>query len=190
MQYKRQSAHWFSLSFGQTTGSNNYKEQQVPNTFSLVFLQYHCSNTRLPLTPSIIAIYSGTSVPTEISFAMPSRTPNILKPDVRPHNGIDGDILYEDEEYRNADDDSVDEDEDEVGDNQNKFRPRPSLPDSDVFKRSLGDLMVLMDGPYLDLNPDYQRDVVWTSQRMTGLINSLIGESLSLSNHRVNITLA
>jgi uncharacterized protein with ParB-like and HNH nuclease domain len=31
-----------------------------------------------------------------------------------------------------------------------------------------------MKGPYMDLNPDYQRDVVWTPDRMTRLINSLM----------------
>lgn len=32
----------------------------------------------------------------------------------------------------------------------------------------------MMATPYLELNPDYQRDVVWSGDRMTKLINSLI----------------
>lgn len=31
----------------------------------------------------------------------------------------------------------------------------------------------LMNGPYLDLAPHYQRDVVWTSRAMAHLIDSL-----------------
>lgn len=33
----------------------------------------------------------------------------------------------------------------------------------------------MMETPYIDLNPDYQRDVVWTAERMTKLIDSLLG---------------
>jgi len=71
---------------------------------------------------------------------MPARVASaLLRSDAKPQNGVDGDILYEDEEYRSPETNS--EDEDGAEDNYRKFRPRPSLPDSDVFKRSLGDLM-------------------------------------------------
>lgn len=39
------------------------------------------------------------------------------------------------------------------------------------FSRASVDMMAT---PYLELNPDYQRDVVWSTDRMTKLINSLI----------------
>lgn len=60
--------------------------------------------------------------------------------------------------------------EDESG----SFQPATNLPNSRVIKRNLEDLMLLVEGPYLDLNPEYQRDVVWQPERMTGLINSLM----------------
>jgi len=54
------------------------------------------------------------------------------------------------------------------------FKTKPKLPSSNVVKRTLEELVDLMNGPYLDINPDYQRGVVWKHPRMSGLIDSLI----------------
>ncbi|KAF2629695.1 hypothetical protein BU25DRAFT_408967 [Macroventuria anomochaeta] len=40
--------------------------------------------------------------------------------------------------------------------------------------RNLAELMKLMQAGVIDVDPEYQRDVVWTADRMTGLINSLM----------------
>lgn len=40
--------------------------------------------------------------------------------------------------------------------------------------RTIGELVDLMKGPWLVLDPDYQRNVVWSADRMTRLINSLM----------------
>lgn len=37
----------------------------------------------------------------------------------------------------------------------------------------------MMATPFLELSPDYQRDVVWSGDRMTKLINSLICPCIS-----------
>ncbi|KAI9701288.1 MAG: hypothetical protein M1836_001958 [Candelina mexicana] len=69
--------------------------------------------------------------------------------------------LYEDE----------DEDDDDGG---STFIPKQSLSDSQCTSRSLESILNLINGPYLDLDPDYQRDVVWADTRMSALIDSLI----------------
>ncbi|KAF2847720.1 hypothetical protein T440DRAFT_455777 [Plenodomus tracheiphilus IPT5] len=54
------------------------------------------------------------------------------------------------------------------------YRPRPQLPRPQVNLRSLADLMRGLEDGNIDVNPDYQREVVWTADRMTGLVNSLM----------------
>ncbi|KZM18745.1 uncharacterized protein EKO05_0006570 [Ascochyta rabiei] len=54
------------------------------------------------------------------------------------------------------------------------YRPRPQLPQPVVLMRNLGYLMSLMESGVIDVDPVYQREVVWTADRMTGLIDSLM----------------
>lgn len=77
------------------------------------------------------------------------------------------------------------------------YRSRPQLQEPVVLMRNLADLMKLMDAGVIDVDPEYQREVVWTGERvstreriilyqrgetadrMTGLINSLMGKCTS-----------
>ncbi|KAJ4358955.1 hypothetical protein N0V95_002571 [Ascochyta clinopodiicola] len=54
------------------------------------------------------------------------------------------------------------------------YRPRPQLPQPVILMRNLGYLMSLMESGVIDVDPVYQREVVWTAERMTGLIDSLM----------------
>lgn len=73
------------------------------------------------------------------------------------------------------------------------FNPRPSLPVPSVEHRSLQNLMGknsvythintayilatdMLNEEEIDLNPEYQRDLVWAKDRMVGLIDSIIGK--------------
>lgn len=79
----------------------------------------------------------------------------------------------------NPEESSEDEDDEESfatgteGLQKKSFQPQRRLAPANVIKRDLQQLMDLLETPYLDLNPEYQRDVVWNKTRMTGLINSL-----------------
>ncbi|KAK0650159.1 hypothetical protein DIS24_g7067 [Lasiodiplodia hormozganensis] len=93
--------------------------------------------------------------------------------------------------------------EDDEGSEENGLRvfyPRPSLPVPSVEHRSLQNLMgknsvcthintadimatEMLEQEVIDLNPEYQRDVVWAQERMIGLIDSLIGEWAPLAFH-------
>jgi hypothetical protein len=55
------------------------------------------------------------------------------------------------------------------------FNSKPKLPPSNVVQRSLGELLDLMNGPYLELRPEHSRDNGWSKRRMVSLIDSLIG---------------
>lgn len=85
--------------------------------------------------------------------------------------------------------------EDEEGFEENGLRvfdPRRSLPVPSVEQRSLQNLLgknlvcthintayiiatEMMDHDDIDLDPEYQRAVVWAKDRMVGLIDSIIG---------------
>ncbi|KAF2465892.1 uncharacterized protein BDR25DRAFT_318039 [Lindgomyces ingoldianus] len=54
------------------------------------------------------------------------------------------------------------------------YKPCPRLPQPFVVMRTLGDLMKALDAGSIDVDPEYQREVVWTADRMTGLVNSLM----------------
>ncbi|KAH8153563.1 uncharacterized protein LAJ45_02376 [Morchella importuna] len=76
-----------------------------------------------------------------------------------------------------SDDDIDDDEEDEEVEEENPdgvFELPEKLEECHWQRRSITDLYDMMSSPFLDLNPDYQRDVVWNSDRMTKLINSLI----------------
>ncbi|TKA52202.1 hypothetical protein B0A49_12075 [Cryomyces minteri] len=80
----------------------------------------------------------------------------------------------------NEDEDLYENDEDTSQDEQQKefdpswFKPRNKLPGSAIHTWTLYELMGLIDGPYLGLAPQYQRDVVWKQNKMVGLIDSLM----------------
>ncbi|ODQ56166.1 hypothetical protein SAICODRAFT_4361 [Saitoella complicata NRRL Y-17804] len=51
-----------------------------------------------------------------------------------------------------------------------------ALPHPSAIRYRTIDLFEMMQGPYLILDPPYQRDVVWTKLRMSGLIHSMLHE--------------
>ncbi|KAF2135265.1 uncharacterized protein K452DRAFT_239686, partial [Aplosporella prunicola CBS 121167] len=55
-----------------------------------------------------------------------------------------------------------------------QFVSKTPLEDHRVMQRTLKELMALLDSGNLVLDPDYQRQVVWETVRMTGLIDSLL----------------
>ncbi|KAF2263407.1 hypothetical protein CC78DRAFT_617666 [Lojkania enalia] len=57
------------------------------------------------------------------------------------------------------------------------YRPRPQLSKPYVGMRTLGYLMgEALEAEIIDVDPEYQREVVWTAERMTGLVDSLMEE--------------
>ncbi|SLM40519.1 Domain of unknown function DUF262 [Lasallia pustulata] len=79
--------------------------------------------------------------------------------------------------------DNMDEDESEgygeEGDDDEEeekgaFLMKPTLTTQTAVNRPLDQLNELLKGPYLDLAPQYQRDVVWPIARMSKLIDSLM----------------
>ncbi|KAG9185179.1 hypothetical protein G6011_07723 [Alternaria panax] len=63
---------------------------------------------------------------------------------------------------------------DSDSDDENGYKPRPQLLQPNVNMRSLASLMKELDSGVIDVDPEYQREVVWTAERMAGLINSLM----------------
>lgn len=62
------------------------------------------------------------------------------------------------------------------------FSAYPCTPFCHILERNKANFMSIdmMETPYLELNPDYQRDVVWATERMTRLINSLLCPCISM----------
>jgi hypothetical protein len=54
------------------------------------------------------------------------------------------------------------------------FKTKAKLPPSRVSEKTLEELFDMMKGPYLNIDPEYQREVVWSETRMTALIDSVI----------------
>ncbi|CUS09422.1 unnamed protein product [Tuber aestivum] len=54
------------------------------------------------------------------------------------------------------------------------YNPGEILNEADWQRRSISDLCLLIGTEYLDTNPSYQRDVVWTPERMSKLIQSVL----------------
>lgn len=54
------------------------------------------------------------------------------------------------------------------------FIPKQTLPQPSTQEMTIEQLMKLLNSPYMELDPEYQRDVVWTTSRMSGLIDSMI----------------
>ncbi|KAF2177176.1 hypothetical protein K469DRAFT_755239 [Zopfia rhizophila CBS 207.26] len=92
----------------------------------------------------------------------PNHSQPFVKDKDNEHNDFEGD------ELEGADDISV-------------YKPRPQLPQPFVIMRPLSYLLKGLYGGFLDINPDYQRGIVWSGDRMTGLINSLMGGSVTKS---------
>ncbi|KAF2655287.1 hypothetical protein K491DRAFT_432601 [Lophiostoma macrostomum CBS 122681] len=78
--------------------------------------------------------------------------------------------LIKEEEEEDPDDFYNDDDD---GDSTS-FKPRPQLSRSVVVVRHLAWLMDELEAGNIDVDPEYQREVVWTADRMTGLVNSLM----------------
>ncbi|PUU74802.1 hypothetical protein B9Z19DRAFT_1132544 [Tuber borchii] len=54
------------------------------------------------------------------------------------------------------------------------YSPGEILNEADWQRRTISDLCRLIGTEYLDINPSYQRDVVWTFERMSKLIQSIL----------------
>ena len=78
----------------------------------------------------------------------------------RPDNEDDDDELSGDSEY--------------VGDDDGEAREDIRMPPYDFAKRKVSKLLELMNSKYLDLNPHYQRDIVWSRSAMSHLIDSML----------------
>ncbi|KAI9813538.1 MAG: hypothetical protein M1832_006269 [Thelocarpon impressellum] len=70
-------------------------------------------------------------------------------------------------EEENEDDDEDDQEEGEFARGVELNAPRHQI-------MSISKVVELFSGEYLDLNPEYQREVVWSKERMSGLISSIM----------------
>ncbi|KAJ4368962.1 hypothetical protein N0V83_006044 [Neocucurbitaria cava] len=82
----------------------------------------------------------------------------------------DSDALQRSLKNEMVDDDDLLESEDD----EKSYKPRPQLPKPFVVMRTLAHLMRDLESGIIDVDPEYQREVVWTADRMTGLVNSLM----------------
>ncbi|KAF1941986.1 hypothetical protein EJ02DRAFT_454652 [Clathrospora elynae] len=100
-----------------------------------------------------------------------------LQPSVKHELVDDIDILENRDYHDEGDHDEDDHDEDDYDEDdydEGVYRPRPQLPKPQVHMRSLASLIMDLESGVIDVDPEYQREVVWTADRMTGLINSLM----------------
>ncbi|KAF2810377.1 uncharacterized protein BDZ99DRAFT_570957 [Mytilinidion resinicola] len=79
-------------------------------------------------------------------------------------------VKTEDDDF---DDDASDAEAPSDGSGSEEFEVE-SLDESHPMRHPIHKLIALVDGPYMDLDPDYQRGVVWTADRMSKLIDSLM----------------
>ncbi|KAF2116519.1 hypothetical protein BDV96DRAFT_572295 [Lophiotrema nucula] len=82
------------------------------------------------------------------------------QPAIKDENAEDDDF-FRTEPEGNEDDDGT-------------YKPRPQLPDVYPCMRDLDWLFKCLESGAIDVEPEYQRDVVWTADRMTGLVDSLM----------------
>lgn len=82
-----------------------------------------------------------------------------------PHLGSEG---------SDVDDDLPKEHESSSGSHETIFKPKPKLPQSTTRTRSIQNLITLINDGVIDICPEYQRDVVWTKDRQSELIDSLM----------------
>ncbi|KAI9836933.1 MAG: hypothetical protein M1837_003165 [Sclerophora amabilis] len=125
-------------------------------------------------TPSTLPVRSNAPVAKFEPAAGPATTAPIVNIDAESEgeNDIVPEIAEEEGNYEDDERDEEEDDDDEESD-VGGFVPRPKLPEPKVVSYKLGKLIELLNSPYLDLEPSYQREVVWSGARMTGLINSL-----------------
>ncbi|RPB01826.1 hypothetical protein L873DRAFT_1763601 [Choiromyces venosus 120613-1] len=62
----------------------------------------------------------------------------------------------------------------EVSNAPSVYNPGEILGEADWQRRSISDLCRLIGTEYLNINPSYQRDVVWAHERMSKLIQSIL----------------
>ncbi|KAF2499427.1 hypothetical protein BU16DRAFT_578999 [Lophium mytilinum] len=84
----------------------------------------------------------------------------------------DTSVVKNEDDY--FDDDDSDAEAASDGSGNEVFEPAERLKDPGVERRPIRQIIALVDGPYLDLEPDYQRGVVWSEERMVKLIDSLM----------------
>ena len=72
-----------------------------------------------------------------------------------------GQLIVKKEDINDGDDDDDDAAAAAV------YRSRPQLQEPVVLIRNLADLMKLMDAGVIDVDPEYQREVVWTGERVS-----------------------
>ncbi|KAI8934707.1 hypothetical protein NX059_008396 [Plenodomus lindquistii] len=71
----------------------------------------------------------------------------------------------------NENDELIENGDDDDGSNEDgSYRPRPQLPLPQVNLRSLADLMKGLEDGIIDVNPEYQREVVWTGDGVLTLL--------------------
>ncbi|KAF8453021.1 hypothetical protein BGX38DRAFT_1269023 [Terfezia claveryi] len=78
------------------------------------------------------------------------------------------------EEFEAANDSDEEEEEDDVEDNPDDYIPPNKLEQCNWARRTIAELSEMMETPWLVLDPDYQRNVVWSNDRMSRLIGSLM----------------
>jgi len=89
---------------------------------------------------------------------------------VKDEDHEDDDPFHDLDEEAEEMDEQDNEDDVTSGPFQTKRKLTPSQP----ILLTVQQVIALLNGPYLDINPDYQRDVVWSENQMSGLINSLL----------------
>ncbi|KAF2689585.1 hypothetical protein K458DRAFT_129698 [Lentithecium fluviatile CBS 122367] len=72
---------------------------------------------------------------------------------------------------------------DEPLEGDGSYKSRPQLSKPGTFLRTLSYLMNALDAGDIDVDPEYQREVVWTADRMTGLVDSLMGMLCASCGH-------
>ncbi|PSN63547.1 hypothetical protein BS50DRAFT_623296 [Corynespora cassiicola Philippines] len=60
-------------------------------------------------------------------------------------------------------------------DDNGHYEPRPQLSEPQVSELSLEKVIKRLDEKSIEIEPEYQRGIIWKPDRMTGLINSLMG---------------
>ncbi|KAF8428363.1 hypothetical protein EV426DRAFT_587589 [Tirmania nivea] len=78
------------------------------------------------------------------------------------------------DEFEVVNDSDEEEEEDDVEDNPDDYIPPNRLEQCNWARRTIAELSQMMETPWLVLDPDYQRNVVWSSDRMSRLIGSLM----------------
>lgn len=84
---------------------------------------------------------------------------------------------FEDESFSdNHEEDSIqgDEDPDDNYNNTVVFKSRLKLSEPSMHQMPIRKLIEMLEQGAIDVDPPYQRDVVWSDDRMTGLINSIM----------------